>query len=324
MINNLLGMAFVTDTLIPFLISTLEEGFLYGIMVLGVFITYKILDFPDLSVDGSFPLGAAVTAVCLIKGVDPFLTVAIAMLVGMLAGAVTGALHVVFKITNLMSGILVMTGLYSINLRIMGKSNLPLFGLDTVFNKTNDLFINGPEWLVKSQKLIIAAIFAIGIKLILDWYLSTKAGFALRATGDNPQLMTTLGVNIGIVKIIGVAVSNGVVAVSGSLVAQTQRFSDVNMGVGIVVTGLASIIIGTSLFKRLGFFKLTTAALVGGIIYKIVLGLALRTNLEPGDLRLISSILVILFLAINNRGKDFKELFVRKSRKGGERDAKNS
>jgi putative tryptophan/tyrosine transport system permease protein len=279
-----------------FWISTLEQGLIYGIMVLGVFITYKILDFPDLSVDGSFPLGAAVTAYCLVNGVNPYAALAYATIAGALAGFVTGMLHVKLGISNLLSGILVMTGLYSVNLRVMGRPNIPLFSVETIFSSG-------------TSSLLIVAIAAIAAKLVLDWYLSTKAGFMLKATGDNPQLVTTLGVDIGKIKIIGVMISNGIVALSGSILAQQQTYADVQMGVGIVVMGLASIIVGQSLFKKISFVKMTSAALIGSIIYRTAIAAALRTNLEPTDLRLITAIIVVIFLGVNNKGSAFKKSF---------------
>lgn len=288
-----------------FWLSTLEQGLIYGIMVLGVFITYRILDFPDLSVDGSFPLGAAVTAYCLVNGVDPYLTLLYATLAGAIAGAVTGILHVKLGISNLLSGILVMTGLYSINLKIMGKPNIALFNTETIFSSG-------------TNSLLVVAIAAIAAKLVLDWYLSTKSGFMLKATGDNPQLVTTLGVDIGKIKIIGVMVSNGIVALSGSVLAQRQTYADAQMGVGIVVMGLASIIVGQSLFKKLSFIKATTAVLVGSIIYRGAIAAALRTNLNPTDLKLITAIIVIIFLGINNKGKDVKRWFFELFEKDGE------
>jgi putative tryptophan/tyrosine transport system permease protein len=288
-----------------FWLSTLEQGLIYGIMVLGVFITYRILDFPDLSVDGSFPLGAAVTAYCLVNGVNPYLALLYATLAGATAGAVTGILHVKLGISNLLSGILVMTGLYSINLRIMGRPNIPLFNTETIFSSG-------------TSSLLVVAVAALAAKFALDWYLSTKAGFMLKATGDNPQLVTTLGVDIGKTKIIGVMVSNGIVALSGSVLAQQQTYADVQMGVGIVVMGLASIIVGQSLFSRLSFVKLTTAVLVGSIIYRGAIGLALRGNLEPTDLKLITAVIVIVFLGVNNKGKDAKNWVAGFFKKDGE------
>lgn len=276
-----------------FWLGILEQGLIYGIMVLGVYITYRILDFPDLSVDGSFPLGAAVTAYCLVNGVNPYLALLYATIAGALAGAVTGLLHVKLGISNLLSGILVMTGLYSINLRVMGKPNIPLFNVETIFSNSG-------------SALLVVAIAAIAAKLILDWYFSTKAGFMLKATGDNPQLVTTLGVDIGKVKIMGVMISNGIVALSGAVLAQKQTYADVQMGVGIVVMGLASIIVGESLFRKIGFAKTTTAVLVGSVIYRAAIGLALRGDLEPTDLKLITALIVVLFLGVNNKGSAVK------------------
>ena len=287
-------------------ISTLEQGLIFGIMALGVYITYKILDFPDLSVDGTFPLGAAVTAICLTNGIDPFLSVLLATLAGATAGYITGILHVKLKITNLLSGIIVMTGLYSINLRIMGKPNTSFFNVKSIFS------LDLPKIMLfdyDMTKLIIIIICTFVVKILLDLYLSTKSGFILRATGDNPQLVTSLGVDIGKAKILGVAISNGIVALSGSLYAQYQNFSDVGMGTGIIVIGLASIIIGEAVFKRIHFVKATFAAIVGAIIYRYCIAIALRRGLAAEDLKLITSVIVVILLGINNRSDLIKKAF---------------
>lgn len=287
-------------------ISTLEQGLIFGIMVLGVYITYKILDFPDLSVDGTFPLGAAVTALLLSKGLNPFVTVAIATLVGAFAGYITGLLHVRLRITNLLSGIIVMTGLHSVNLRIMGKPNMPLFTYKTIFS------LDLPSVVVLGMditKLLIIVIATIIVKVLLDLYLATKSGLILRATGDNPQIVTSLGVDIGKAKMLGVAISNGIVALSGSMYAQYQNFSDVGMGVGIVVIGLASIIIGEAIFKRIHFVKVTFAALIGAIIYRYCIAIALKQGLPADDLKLITSVIVVILLGVNNRSDLVKKLF---------------
>lgn len=279
-------------------ISTLEQGLIFGIMVLGVYITYKILDFPDLSVDGTFPLGAAVTALFLAKGMNPFLAVAISTIAGALAGYITGILHVKLRITNLLSGIIVMTGLHSVNLRIMGKPNMPLFTYKTIFSyDISPIVVFGMD----ITKLLIILGCTIVIKVLLDLYLSTKSGFILRATGDNPQIVTSLGVDIGKTKMLGVAISNGLVALSGSMYAQYQNFSDVGMGVGIVVIGLASIIIGEAIFKKIHFVKVTFAALVGAIIYRYCIAIALKQGLPAEDLKLITSVIVVILLGLNNR-----------------------
>lgn len=297
-------------------ISTLEQGLIFGIMALGVYITYKILDFPDLSVDGTFPLGAAVTALCLTNGIDPFLSVLLATLAGAVAGYITGLLHVKLRITNLLSGIIVMTGLYSVNLRIMGKPNTSFFNVKSIFS------LELPKIMLfdyDMTKLIIIIICTALVKILLDLYLSTKSGFILRATGDNPQLVTSLGVDIGKAKILGVAISNGIVALSGSLYAQYQNFSDVGMGTGIIVIGLASIIIGEAVFKRVHFVKATFAALIGAIIYRYCIAIALRRGLAAEDLKLITSVIVVILLGINNRSDLIKKAFspFRKLFKGG-------
>lgn len=271
-----------------FWLSILEQGLIFGIMVLGVYITYRILDFPDLSVDGSFPMGAAVTAVCLVGGMNPFLASFLSFLAGMAAGSVTGLLHVKLKITNLLSGILVMIGLYSINLRIMAKSNIPLFQQTTIFS-------------YPLHPLIVIGLFALVSKLLLDFFLKTKLGFVLKATGDNHQLVTSLGIDKGLIIILGLAISNGLVALSGSIMAQSQRFADVGMGSGIIVMGLASIIMGQALFKRFTFIQVTTVALIGSVLYKGAMALALELNFPPTDLKLISAVIVVIALSLNNK-----------------------
>ena len=276
-----------------FWVSTLEQSFIFGIMVLGVYITYKVLDFPDLSVDGSFPLGASITAFCLTRGIDPFLASFLALIGGALSGAITGFIHVKLKISNLLSGILVMTGLYSINLKIMGKANIPLFNEKTIFS-------NG------IPPIFVVLIAALLVKIMLDFFLDTKAGFVLKATGDNPQLITSLGIDTGKMKIMGLMISNGFVAFSGSILSQYQKFSDVGMGTGMVVMGLASIIIGESLFKRVSFIKGTTFALIGAILYRICISLVLRIGLPPTDLKLVTAIMVVVFLGLNNKAIGLK------------------
>lgn len=269
-----------------FWLGVLEQGLIFGIMALGVYISYKILDFPDLSVDGSFPLGAAVTAASLTSGMSPAIACVLSLLAGAIAGGVTGVLHVKLKITNLLSGIIVMTGLYSVNLRIMGKANIPLFNNETIFTSSNNT-------------LIVILIFVLVTKYILDFFLDTKIGFLLKATGDNPKLITSLGIDKGMIKILGLAISNALVALSGSIMAQYQSFSDVGMGSGIVVMGLASIILGEALFKKLSWVKLTTVAVLGAIIYKLSVGAALKLGLEPTDLKLITSVIVVCALGLS-------------------------
>lgn len=276
-----------------FWLGVAEQGFLFSIMVLGVYITYKILEFPDLSVDGTFPLGAAVTASLLCKGINPVIACALSVLAGMGAGFVTGLLNVKFKITNILSGILVMIGLYSINLRIMGKANVPLFDKRTIFS-------------MDIPPIIVIIILALAVKLSLDLLFKTKFGFVLKATGDNQRMVTSLGIDIGIIKIIGIMLSNGLVALAGSIMAQYQRFSDVGMGSGIIVMGLASIIMGETILRALPRKFGTSCALAGSLLYKGSIALALKAGLPPTDLKLITSVIVITALAVYNRSSKAK------------------
>lgn len=292
-------------------INALEQGLLFALVAMGVYITYKILDFPDLSVDGTFPLGASISAALLINGVNPWISILIATIGGAIAGSITGFLHVKLKISNLMSGILVMMGLYSVNLRIMGKSNIPLFNTNYIFKSTavNSIFI-------------ILAI-AVVVKIILDLFLKTKAGFLLTAVGDNEQVVSSLGVNKNLVKVLGLAISNGLVALAGALTAQHQGFADVTMGTGIVVMGLAAVIIGVSIFGKISFIKATTLSIFGAIIYKLVIAIALWMKLNPNDLKILTAVLVAVALAANNnvfkfkrKNRDVKSM----SNKGGDGD----
>lgn len=288
-----------------FLISTIEQGFIFGLVALGVFITYRILDFPDLSVDGTFPLGAAVSALCLSSGMNPFLSLIFAIIAGFIAGGITGILHVKLKITNLLSGILVMIALYSINLRIMGKPNVQLFSLKKVF----DYEFFKVEGL---SSFFIIVLCIILFKVLLDLFLKTKLGFLLRAVGDNESLVTSLGVDKDIIKVFGLMLSNGIVAFAGGLMAQYQGFADVTMGTGTVVTGLASVIIGSTFLKNIGGMKGTTIAIVGAMLYKIIISLALSVKwLQPSDLKLITAVIVVMILSLNNT--NFK-LFNRKEK----------
>lgn len=296
------------------ILNALEQGLLFALVAMGVYITYKILDFPDLSVDGTFPLGASISAAMLVRGINPWVTILVATLGGACAGAITGFLHVKLKISNLMSGILVMMGLYSINLRIMGKSNIPLFN-------TNHIFKNPA---INSIFIILAIV--ILVKVVLDLFLKTKTGFLLVAVGDNEQVVSSLGVNKNIVKVLGLSISNALVALSGALTAQNQGFSDITMGTGIVVMGLAAVIIGTSIFGKLSMIKVTTLSVFGAIIYKLVVAIALWMKLNPNDLKILTAILVAIALASNGN------LFKKNKRKkvndnngeGGEGNAEDS
>ena len=262
-------------------ITILEQGLIYGILALGVYITYKILDFPDLTVDGSFPLGAALTATMITRGVHPILTLPASFLIGVLAGVCTGLIHVKFKVRDLLSGIIMMTALWTINLRLAGTANVPIFH----------------DGLSNYKVLVIVLVIAVISKVLLDLYMKTKSGFLLRAVGDNDVLVTSLAKDQGNVKILGLAIANGLVALSGSIFCQEQRVFEISSGTGAIVIGLASVIIGTSLFKNVSFMKATTAVLIGSVIYKACVAAALKF-FEPQDMKLITSVLFLVILVI--------------------------
>ncbi len=284
-----------------FAITIIEQGLIYGILGLGLYITYKILNFPDLTVDGSFPLGAAVTAALITKGMNPFLTLPIAFLVGVVAGICTGLIHVKCKVRDLLSGVIMMTGLWTINLYIAGSSNVPLFSKETIFNNS---FINGifPESLSSYKTLVVIFVLALLCKVLLDLYMETKSGYLLRAVGDNPKLVTSLAKAEGNVKIMGLAISNGLVCLSGCIFAQEERVFEISSGTGAMVIGLASVIIGISIFKKVTFVKTTTAVLIGSIIYKACVAIALK-NFEPQAMKLITAVLFLVILIISNGRK---------------------
>lgn len=278
-------------------IGVLEQGFIYGIVALGIYITYKILDFPDLTVDGSFPMGAAVSAILIVNGANPYFALVVSFAVGVLAGICTGIIHVKLKVRDLLSGIIMMTGLYSINLRIAGKANVTMFKQDTVFENP---FFNGliPEALKDYQTLIMACLIAVLMKLLLDAYLKTKSGYLLRAAGDNATLVTSLAKDQGMVKMLGLALANGLVALGGGVMAQQQRYFDVSMGTGTMVLGLASVIIGTKVLKNVSFVKPTTAVLFGAIAYKACVACAISAGLEARDMKLVMAVLFLVILVV--------------------------
>lgn len=284
-----------------FLVTIIEQGLIYGILGLGVYITYKILDFPDLTVDGSFPLGAAVTAALITRGVNPYITLPAAFLAGALAGICTGLIHVKGKVRDLLSGIIMMTALWTINLYIAGTSNVPLFSQDSIFkNEMVEKVV--PEGLKSYSTLLIILILTLICKLLLDLYLKTKSGYLLRAVGDNPVLVTSLAKDQGNVKILGLALANGLVSFAGCIFAQEERVFEISMGTGAIVIGLASVIIGTSIFKRVSILKTTTAVLIGSIIYKACVAVALR-NFEPQAMKLITAVLFLIILIISMERK---------------------
>jgi len=280
------------------LMNILEQGLLFSLVAIAVYITYKILDFPDMSVDGTFPMGAAISATLIVNGVNPWISIIAAAIGGAIAGAITGILHVKFKIDNLMAGILVMIGLYSINLRIMGKANVPLLNVKHLFNSG-----------IPKMAIIIGTL--VLVKILLDLYMKTKSGFLLRAVGDNEQVVASIGVNKDLVKILGLVISNALAAIAGALTAQYQGFSDVGMGTGTVVMGLAAVIIGSSLFERVSFIKATTLSILGAIIYKGAIALVLKyggvIGLTPNDLKLMTAVIVVVALCSNNGIFKFKK-----------------
>ena len=297
----------------------LEEGLVYAIMALGVYITYKILDFPDLSVDGTFPLGAAVTAACIANGlpfigtISPVAALFISFTVGALAGCITGLIHVKLKVRDLLSGIIVMTALYSINLRIAGKANLPIFSKETIFSNSF-LSAHVPEAASPFIVTIILFVIVMICKVLLDAYLQTRSGYLLRAVGDNDVLVTSLAKDKGLVKIVGLAIANGFAALAGSVYCQQKGFFEISIGTGTMVIGLANVIIGTQLLKRVGFIRSTTAVIIGSIVYKACVSIALLLNdlhiagldlsipVTASDLKLITSVLFLIILVVSPSG----------------------
>ena len=282
------------------IIGVIEEGLIYAIMALGLYITYKILDFPDLSVDGTFPMGAAVTAMLILKGVHPALTLVLSFAAGLLAGCITGLIHVKLKVRDLLSGIIMMTALYSINLRIAGKANLPIFSKETIFENA---FLESvvPEALDPYLVSIILFVIVLVCKILLDLFLKTRAGYLLRAVGDNEVLVTSLAKDKGMVKILGLALANGFVALAGCVYCQQKGFFEVSTGTGTMVIGLASVIIGTKLLKRFHSVKATTAVIFGSIVYKACVSLAIAQGMAASDLKLITAVLFLIILVASNR-----------------------
>ena len=268
--------------------ATIEQSLIFAIMVLGVYISFRILNFPDMTVDGTFPLGAAISAKLLTLGVNPYLTLLVALVAGAAAGAITGLIHVKLKVKDLLAGILVMTALYSVNLRVMGKSNIPLFEEDNIFN-------------TEYSMMITIVVLILISKFILDYLLKTKFGFALKALGDNENLIVSLGLNEEKYKIYGLMIANAFVAFSGAVLAQYQGFADVGMGTGIIVIGLASIIIGDTLFGKRRRLAGTTIVIIGSILYRGVIAVTLSIGMDASDLKLITSVIVIIILWIQKQ-----------------------
>ncbi len=302
-------------------LGIIEDGLVYAIMALGVYITYKILDFPDLSVDGTFPLGAALTAAGIANGlpfigkITPVAALFLSFFVGALAGCCTGLIHVKLKVRDLLSGIIVMTALYSINLRVAGRANLSISSQDSIFSNA---FLDQavPAALKPYTVMLILLVIVLICKILLDLYLKTKSGYLLRAAGDNDVLVTSLAKDKGMVKILGLAIANGFAALAGSVYCQKAGFFEISIGTGTIVNGLANVIIGIQLFKRFGFVKSTTAVIVGSIVYKACVAIAINLGgqyplgkfiltipIVASDLKLITAILFLVILIISGNGR---------------------
>ncbi|MDQ0095501.1 MULTISPECIES: ABC transporter permease [Micrococcaceae] len=275
------------------MITAVELGLIYAIMALGVYLTFRILDFPDLTVDGSFTTGAAVASISIVNGINPFIATILAFFIGGLAGVITGLLHTKGKIDGLLAGILTMIALYSINLRIMGKANTPLLGEDTVLSFMRENQLLG-TW--TSVGLMFAGCL-VAVALIV-WFLRTDVGLAMRATGDNEEMIRSFGVSTDNQKILGLALSNGLVGFSGAIIAQFQGFADIGMGIGVILIGLASVIVGQAIFGQKFIWIAALAVVFGSVVYRLVIQLALNAGLEVNDMKLISAVLVVVALIL--------------------------
>ena len=287
--------------ILDLLVSTVTQGLIYALLSYGILITYRILDFPDLTVDGSFPLGAAVSAVLLVHGVDPWLTLLAAMLVGALAGLATGLIHVRLHVRDMLASIIMMTALFSINLQIAGSNLAVDRSFDTIFTSAPVMALFGSLTLMQ-RKLIVSFILALIFKFAFDLYFKTKSGMLLRAVGNNATVVTSLAVDQGRVKILGLVIANMMVSLCGAVVCHEQRAFSSTMGTGQMVFGLATVIIGSTLFKRLHFVKATTAVVVGSIVYKMCIQLAISLGLPANLLKLVTAVLFLLILVLGQHG----------------------
>lgn len=279
------------------LFGAIELGLIFGLAAIAVFLSFRVLDFPDLSVDGTFPLGAAISAVLILKGMPPLWTIPIAILGGMLAGAVTGWLHVRLKILRLLASILTMIALYSINLRVMGRPNIPLLKQQTVFTTFQQ-----SEYSVYLMPLVFLGILVVAV-LLTRQFLISQIGLAMRATGANPKMAEAQGVSTGNLTILGMAISNGIVALAGALFAQSQGFADASLGIGVIIFGLAAVIGGEAIIPSRTIILALVGCVVGSILYRIAVGLALNADFlgfRAQDLNLITSILVVIAIIIPN------------------------
>lgn len=275
------------------MIVAVELGLIYAIMALGVYLTFRILNFPDLTVDGSFTTGAAVASIMIINGFSPVVSTIAAFGAGLVAGWITGILHTKGKINGLLAGILTMIALYSINLRIMGRANLPLLREDTLITPLRDAGLLGT-----AMAVVVFSLFALAVKFVIDWFLHTDVGLAMQATGDNEEMIRSFGVSTDRMKILGLALSNGLVGLCGALIAQYQGFADIGMGIGLILAGLASVIIGQAIFGSRLIIIASLAVVLGSVLYRVVIQLALQAGLNPNDMKLISAVLVVIALVL--------------------------
>lgn len=274
------------------LLSSISQGLLWSIMAIGVYLTFRILDIADLTAEGSFPLGAAICASLIAYGVSPLWSTAAALLGGMLAGTVSGLLHTKLKIPALLTGILTMTGLYSINLRIMGKANITLLGKETLMRIMQAYGLTN-----RTAVLVVGAIASALVILILYLFFNTEIGLAIRSTGDNEAMSEANGIHTNTMKIIGYMLSNGLIALSGALIAQNNSYADIGMGIGTIVIGLASVIIGEVLFRNLSFVKRLGTIVIGSIVYRLIIDLVLQLGVDPQDIKLFSALILAIALS---------------------------
>ncbi|MCW2289446.1 ABC transporter permease [Leucobacter luti] len=279
------------------MIGAIELGLIYGVMALGVYLTFRVLNFPDLTVDGSFTTGAAVAASLITAGQNPILATLAGGAAGLVAGVITGLLHTKGKIDGLLAGILTMIALWSINLRIMDKANLPLLRSETIFTPLKDAGVLG-TW----GGIGIILVGVIVLKLVIDWFLSTDLGLAIQATGNNEQMIRSFGVNTDGTKILTLALSNGLVALCGALVAQYQGFADISMGIGLILIGLASVILGQAIFGQRFIWLASLAVVFGAVLYRLIIFFALQAGLNPNDMKLVTAVLVVAALLLPRWG----------------------
>ena len=293
------------------MLSSISQGLLWSIMAIGVYLTFRILDIADLTAEGSFPLGGAVCASLIVSGIPPILSTLIAVFCGMFAGVVSGLLHTKLKIPALLTGILTMTGLYSINLRIMGKANVTLLGKETLMRTVQSYGLNS-----RMAVLAVGLIASLFVILMLYLFFNTETGLAIRSTGDNEAMSEANGIHTNTMKIIGYMLSNGLIALSGALIAQNNSYADIGMGIGTIVIGLASVIIGEVLFHQLSFAKRLLTIVVGSIVYRLIIDLVLQLGIDPQDIKLFSAL--ILAIALSTPLIKKKAKFGQKKRMGTE------